>query len=99
MPLIPGFLSYSTRDRHVAAEVKQALVQLGVDAFMAHDDIHISQAWRDRILAELKAARVFVPLLSKAFKESDWTSQEVGLAVGRRGMVIIPASLDGTIPY
>jgi hypothetical protein len=97
--MIRGFISYSTQERHVAAEVKTVLASLGVDAFMAHDDIHVSQQWRDRILAELMSMQVFVPLLSKAFKQSDWASQEVGVAVARREVLIIPASLDGTIPY
>lgn len=96
---IPAFLSYSTRDRQIAAEVKGVLAELGVDAFMAHDDIQVSQEWRDRILSELRVAKIFVPLLSVAFRQSDWTSQEVGVAVARRSVLIIPASLDDTVPY
>lgn len=96
---IPGFISYSSNDRQRAAEVKVALTSVGVDAFMAHDDIHISQQWRDRILAELAAMKVFVVLLSNAFRQSDWTAQEVGVAVGRSDVLIIPVSLDGTVPF
>jgi hypothetical protein len=96
---IKGFLSYSVHDRHVAAEVKLVLASLGVDVFMAHDDIHVSQQWRDRILSELLSMQVFVPLLSDAFKKSEWTSQEVGVAATRPEVLIIPASLDGTVPY
>lgn len=36
---IRGFVSYSTHDRRKADEVKKVLAGLGVDAFMAHDDI------------------------------------------------------------
>ena len=101
MSLLPirGFISYSTVDRHVAAEIKKALRELGVDAFTAHDDLLLSQIWRDRILDELKSAEVFVPVLSAAFRQSDWASQEVGVAMAQPSIVIAPISLDGTIPF
>ena len=94
-----GFLSYSTQDRSVAADVKAVLASLGVDAFMAHEDIHVSQQWRDRILSELNSMQVFVLLLSDAFKKSEWTAQEIGVAVARPEVLIVPASLDGTVPF
>lgn len=78
--------------------MKKALASLGVDAFMAHDDIQVSQHWRDRILEELRRMQVFVPLLSVNFKTSDWTAQEVGFAMSRPEVLIVPASLDGTVP-
>ncbi|MFA5908523.1 MAG: toll/interleukin-1 receptor domain-containing protein [Vicinamibacterales bacterium] len=87
---IRGFVSYSTHDRHKAAEVKKVLTGLGVDAFMAHDDIRVSQEWRDTILVELAATEIFVPLLSEAFKSSDWASREVGFAVARPNVLILP---------
>jgi hypothetical protein len=96
---LKGFISYSTADTGIAAEMKVVLQELGVDAFMAHDDIHVSQTWRDRILHELATTQVFVPLLSEAFKSSEWASQEIGVAVSRQDVLIIPVSLDGTIPY
>jgi hypothetical protein len=99
VPLIPGFISYASADRRLAARVKAALLECGVDGFMAHEDIHVSQEWRDRILEELRRMEVFVPLLSAHFKSSDWTSQESGAACVRDDVLIIPASLDGTVPY
>jgi len=98
MTRVRGFISYSHKDRLRAGEVKTALAALGVDAFMAHDDIHVSQQWRDRILEELRDMEVFVPLLSIDFKTSEWTTQEVGFALSRPEVLIIPATLDGTIP-
>ena len=94
-----GFVSYSTQDCDRAAIVRQVLGTIDVDTFMAHDDIHVSQDWRTRILAELSQMQVFVPLLSAAFKDSEWAAQEVGYAVAKSDVLIIPASLDGTLPY
>lgn len=66
---------------------------------MAHEDIHVSQQWRDRILEELRDMQIFVPLLSANFQSSEWTAQETGFAISRRpDVLIIPASLDGTVP-
>jgi hypothetical protein len=97
--LIPGFISYSNADRRVAAAVKDALRECGVDAFMAHEDISVSEGWRERILEELRRMEVFVPLLSAQFKTSEWTAQESGAAAVRDDVLIIPVSIDGTIPY
>jgi hypothetical protein len=58
----------------------------------------VSEVWKRRILDELKRCKVFVPLLSKAFKASQWCAQEIGLVVRRR-VLIVPLSLDGTNPY
>lgn len=96
--MLKGFISYSHTDRLVAAQVKAALTSLRVDAFMAHDDIHVSQQWQVRILTELRQMDVFVPLLSQAFLGSHWTAQEVGFAIARPEVLIIPASIDGSIP-
>lgn len=99
MSRIPGFISYSSADKQRAAEVRTALAACGVDGFMAHDDIYVSQQWRDRILDELRRMQVFVPLLSANFKTSEWTAQEAGAAIVRADVLIIPVSLDGTVPY
>lgn len=98
MTTVSGFISYSHKDRHVAAEVKRALADLGVSAFMAHDDINVSQQWRDRILEELRSMEIFIPLLSQNFHASDWTAQEVGFALARPEVLVIPVTLDGAVP-
>jgi hypothetical protein len=95
---IPGFISYSISDRVVAAEVKSVLAELGVDGFLAHEDIHVSQTWRDRILGELRRSKVFIPLLSESFEVSEWTHQEIGAAIVQESMVVLPIFLDSTRP-
>lgn len=97
--MLRAFISYSTNDREVAGAVKECLEALGVAVFMAHNDINVSQLWREEILTELGRMHVFVPLLSAEFRRSDWASQEVGFAIGRNDVAIIPASIDGTNPF
>jgi|SRR5579872_2546881 len=93
-----AFISYSTKDKKHAAAVREVLDEINIEAFLAHDDLHVSEEWKKRILVELKKCDIFVPLLSEAFKGSE-CGQETGLVVSRRGVLIIPFSLDGTLPY
>lgn len=94
-----AFISYSHHDRKRGADVKKVLADFEIEAFLAHDDIHVSQQWRDRIMRELKESKIFIALLSKALRESDWAPQEIGVASSRRGVLVIPLSLDGTLPF
>jgi hypothetical protein len=94
-----GFISYSMQDKFVAAEVARALRNLRIEPFLAHDDILVSVAWRDRILSELSTCDLFVPLLSHDFKKSEWCSMECGFILSRPSVTILPLSLDGTFPY
>ncbi len=94
-----AFISYSSVDKKHGGAIRTALAEIDVDPFLAHDDVRVSEAWEKRILEELAACHVFVPLLSKAFKASIWCNQEVGFIVRRRTALIVPISLDGTKPY
>lgn len=94
-----GFISYSINDKGAAGVVKDYLTGLGVSCFTAHDDLGISDEWRQRIVEELHRMEVFVALLSASFKTSDWAPQELGFAVARADVPIIPLSLDGTNPF
>lgn len=96
---LKGFISYSVEDRHKAAAVKEYVADVGVDCFMAHDDLGVSDVWRERIIEELQRMEVFIALLSKDFIASDWASQEVGFAIARREVPILPISIDDTVPF
>ena len=94
-----AFISYSHVDREYGAQAKAVLAEVGIDAFLAHDDLQVSEEWRDRILEELRRCDLFVPLLSANFLSSNWTSQEVGFIISRPEVAIAPLSLDATIPF
>ena len=96
---VKAFISYSTDNKDVGAKVKKILSNFGIKSFLAHNDIEVSERWRKRILRELREANVFISILSENFKESDWCSQEAGIACFR-DILFIPLSLDETIiPY
>lgn len=93
-----AFLSYQTNDKLVAGQIKSLLFKFGIEAFMAHEDIAVSDEWRLKILEEIGKADIFICLLSKSYINSPWCVQESGIASFRKSMTVVPLSLDGTIP-
>ena len=93
-----AFISYQTQDKLVAARLKISLERVGIRAFLAHEDIEVSDVWRSRILQELRVADMFIAVLSQAYLESLWCVQESGVAAFRDDLLVVPLSLDGTIP-
>ena len=98
-PKVRAFISYSHEDRRYGAQAKNVLAEVGTQAFLAHDDLDVSDEWRARIIEELKSCGLFVPLLSANFVASKWAPQEVGFIISRPKVPIAPVSLDGTIPF
>ena len=94
-----AFISYSYSDREYARQTKQVLEEVGVTAFLAHEDLKVSEEWKDRIIEELKNCDLFIPLLSEDFRRSKWAPQEAGFMASRQEVRIAPLSIDGTIPF
>lgn len=94
------FISYAHADRHRAAEVKSILDDVGIDSFMAHEDIGVSKVWRDEIMKQLRECDAVVCLFSENFYASHWCLQETGIASYRQeddniGLILL--SLDGKV--
>lgn len=94
---IRAFLSYSHKDRELAHHLKDELKEFGVEAFLAHDDIPVSERWRRAILKNLRNCELFIPILTEAYTKSKWTDQEAGFALAK-GKRIVPLKVDVT-PY
>lgn len=94
-----AFISYSHLDRQYGAQTKTVLAEFGIESFLAHDDLEVSEEWQKRILVELKRCDLFVPLLSQNFVASKWAPQETGFIISRPEVVITPLSIDGTTPF
>ena len=92
-----AFISYHHEDRHIAGDVSQVLINCGIDTFMAHEDIDVSEEWRLVILRELQRTDLFVAVLSARYSASSWCVQEAGIAAFRQ-LTCIPLSIDRTIP-
>lgn len=99
LPKTTAFISYSHQDREYGAQAKNVLAEIGIDGFLAHEDLHVSDEWRERIIEELNRCDLFVPLLSANFVASKWAQQEVGFIISRPDVAIAPLSIDGTKPF
>ena len=82
-----AFISYQTSDKVIAGRVKNVLLTVRIDSFLAHEDIHVSEEWRLKILEEISKADIFIPLLSKNYHESPWCVQEAGIAAFRNDII------------
>jgi hypothetical protein len=81
----------------IAAQAKQVLESGGFSTFLAHEDLEVSDEWRECLLLELRRCRLFVPLLSQSYVASVWAMQESGFIASRLDEVVIaPLSIDGT---
>lgn len=70
---------------------------MGNDSIIAHQDIEPSREWQAEIEAALASMHILVALVEPGFRESSWTDQEVGFALGRE-VEVIPL-LAGQIPH
>jgi hypothetical protein len=79
------------------AILKQSLSRFGITSFVAHEDIEPNTVWQQEIESALFSMDALVALLTLKFHESNWTDQEVGVAIGR-GIPLITIRL-GIDPY
>ncbi len=91
------FLSHKSTVKENTSRIKQSLARCGVAAFVAHEDIEPTEEWQREIERALFSMDALVALLSDDYHDSNWTDQEVGVAIGR-GVPVIAVRL-GTDPY
>jgi len=91
------FVSHLASHREFAGNLKGNLLEFGVSAFVAHDDIEPTRKWQDEIETALKTCDGMLVLLHPGFHESNWTDQEIGYGMGRK--LLIVAVRFGHDPY
>lgn len=91
------FLSHISSFKKTTSQLQAALRTYGVSAFVAHVDIEPTKEWQDEIEAGLYSMDALAAILMPGFKDSSWTDQEVGVAIGR-GVLVIPI-IRGQTPY
>ena len=83
------FISYSDKDKNLAGEIKNELEQFKISVFLAHDGmIPTGSRWDDQIKKNIKNCDIFLTLFTKNFIESEWTCQEIGIAIGMNKSII-----------
>ena len=91
------FLSHKVTFKKETSNLKRALNRCGIAAFVAHEDIEPTQEWAREIEHALFSMDALVALLTECYHDSDWTDQELGVAIGRN-VLVIPVWL-GRDPY
>lgn len=94
------FLSYSTKDKVLAGELKRYFEEYDViECFIAHDDITPGSPWEQEILANLESSDFFMPLQTESLENSFWCQQEAGFAVAQKIRIIpLMPDVDGIDP-
>ena len=96
---ITAFISYSSQEKKLAGRLKVFLQSYcGFEVFLAHDDIPGGIEWEKEIFNSIKENDFFVPLISEAFRQSEYADQEIGIAVCLNKK-IIPIKLESINPY
>jgi hypothetical protein len=83
------FLSHLSQYKIKATQLQKLLRNYGISAFVAHEDIEPTKDWQDEIEKALFSMDALAAILTPGFKESNWTDQEVGVAMGR-DILIVP---------
>ncbi|MCK4619263.1 MAG: toll/interleukin-1 receptor domain-containing protein [Desulfobacterales bacterium] len=91
------FISHLASIKAKAKGLKASLSKYSIVSFVAHEDIEPTKEWQTEIEIGLSTMDALVAMLTPGFKESNWTDQEVGFAIGR-GVPIVPVRI-GLDPY
>jgi hypothetical protein len=87
------FMSHIHEHRAFVGDVKRALARLGIDCFVAHDDIEPSQEWMNEIKLALATCDALAAFLHPGFRQSQWCDQEVGYCL-LRNVLIMPLMFE-----
>ncbi len=82
------FLSHASEDKKFAAIIKNGLVELGFNVFLAHEDIPGTSEWRDRLITELSTSGLFIALRTPNYNGKAYTEQECGFALAQKKRVL-----------
>ena len=91
------FISHKAEYKVLANDVKSSFRNYGFASFVAHEDIEPMLEWQSEIERALFSMDLLVALLTDKFNESNWTDQEIGVAIGRQ-VPVIPVRI-GQDPY
>ena len=93
------FISYSSQDKLIAGSFKRYFEEYaGFLVFLAHEDIAPALEWELKIIRNLKEADVIISLITDNYRSSEFTDQELGMALAWN-KIIIPIKLANINPY
>jgi len=92
------FLSHAVDDKIIAKNLASALEAHDFKVFLAHEDIMIGEDWDNKLKNEIYNRELFLVLLSKNFKNANFTDHEVGIATAHNKR-IFSIIIDDIEPY
>lgn len=87
------FISHLASFKTTISALKNELEKYGISSFVAHEDIEPTLEWQGEIEKGLFTMDALCAVLMPKFKESNWTDQEIGVAIGR-DVLVIPVRRD-----
>jgi len=90
------FVSYSTKDMEMVKLIEKDMKSTGASVFVAENSILPGSPLSSTIKENIISSDLFIVLWSKNSKESQWVSQEIGIAHST-DKLIIPVVLDENI--
>jgi len=91
------FISHLATFKVQTTSLKTELARYGIVGFVAHEDIEPTKQWQSEIELGLSTMDALIALLTPEFNDSNWTDQEIGVAIGRQ-ISIVPVRI-GLDPY
>ncbi|MGV8949451.1 MAG: toll/interleukin-1 receptor domain-containing protein [Candidatus Paracaedibacter sp.] len=82
------FLSHLAQDKEEVSELQKQLEVFGVSCFVAHLNIRPTKEWQEELETALFSMDALIAILTRDFQKSNWTDQEIGIALGRKVPVI-----------
>jgi TIR domain len=82
------FISHIAKHKDRATRLRACLALYAISGFVAHEDIHPTLEWEQEIERALYTMDAFLAIHTLGFKDSFWTQQEIGFAVGRSVKII-----------
>ncbi|MGH3771517.1 MAG: TIR domain-containing protein, partial [Pseudonocardiaceae bacterium] len=90
------FISHASKDRALACEVHQWLIEAGHEVFLdqdVRDGIALGELWRQRLWERLRWADAVVCVVTSAYLVSTWCAAEVAVAQSR-GSRLLPLRVE-----
>ena len=91
------FFSHKSKVKKEATDLKEQLRLFGISCFVAHKDIRPTKEFQNEMENALDSMDGLVALMTADFHDSEWTDQEIGIAIGH-GIPVVSIRL-GRDPY
>lgn len=91
------FISYASKDKHIADAVCSTLENSGIRCWFAPRDIFPGSDWAQSIINAIKSSKIMILIFSQNSNASSQVTKELNLAVSNN-LMIVPFKIDDSVP-